>query len=332
MKMEQNKKTVWAVAEHSDGKVKKVTYEIAAFAGEFSRRFGFDTTILVIGRHVDPLAREIAGASGCKVIGIESDAAFVYNAEVYRHLLKKAFAKYEPAYIFIPHTATGWDYAPGLAVDIGASCVTAACGVKDEAGPLFVRQICNGKLNECARPLSERPAVVTVMPGSAQPEADATGNGSASILEMEAPQVRTKTMRHVEAPRASLNLQEAEVIVSAGRGVGGPDRLGPIRELASLFERGAVGASRPVCDNGWLPLDSQVGITGQTVSPKLYIACGISGAMQHTMAMKGAKLIVAINTDKNSLFCKAADYCVVEDLHRFIPALIEKIRRHKSAG
>jgi electron transfer flavoprotein alpha subunit len=104
-----------------------------------------------------------------------------------------------------------------------------------------------------------------------------------------------------------------------------------IRELAGLFERGAMGASRPLCDTGWLPLECQVGMTGQTVSPKLYIACGISGAVQHTMGMKNSSLIVAINTDRNALFCKVAHYCVIADLNKFIPVVIEKIRRYLTA-
>jgi electron transfer flavoprotein alpha subunit len=130
----------------------------------------------------------------------------------------------------------------------------------------------------------------------------------------------------VEPPASSVNLREAEVIIAAGRGVGDEENLACIRELAGLFRRGAVGASRPLCDAGVLPLACQVGMTGQTVSPKLYLACGISGALQHTMGMKNSDVVIAVNTDPKATFCREAHYCVVADLHEFIPVLIEKIR------
>jgi electron transfer flavoprotein alpha subunit len=131
---------------------------------------------------------------------------------------------------------------------------------------------------------------------------------------------------HVAPPPGSVALGEAEVIIAAGRGVGDAENLACIHELAGLFKRGAVGASRPLCDMGLLPLTCQVGMTGQTVSPRLYVACGVSGAVQHTMGMKSSDMVVAINTDRNALFCREAHYCVTADLHKFVPILINKIR------
>lgn len=130
----------------------------------------------------------------------------------------------------------------------------------------------------------------------------------------------------MEPPASSVNLREAEVIIAAGRGVGDEENLACIRELAGLFRRSAVGASRPLCDAGILPLACQVGMTGQTVSPRLYVACGISGALQHIMGMQNADMVIAVNRDPNATFCREAHYCVAADLHEFIPILIEKIR------
>ena len=133
----------------------------------------------------------------------------------------------------------------------------------------------------------------------------------------------------MEPPASSVNLREAEVIIAAGRGVGDAENLECIHELAALFRRSAVGASRPLCDAGVLPLACQVGMTGQTVSPRLYIACGISGALQHTIGMKNSEMVIAVNTDQNAMLCREAHDGVVADLHEVIPVLIEKIRQFR---
>jgi electron transfer flavoprotein alpha subunit len=224
----------------------------------------------------------------------------------------------------------GWDLAPGLAVDLDASSLSAVCGVEEDPEPVFQRRILNGKILQDVRPLKDRPVVVTVVPGTESPYGSTTSQpGSVKIYETEEPPTRTRVLGYVEPPASSVNLREAEVIIAAGRGVGDEDNLERIHELAGLFKRSAVGASRPLCDAGLLPIACQVGMTGQTVSPKLYIACGISGAVQHTMGMKTSDVVVAINTDKNALFFREAHYCVVADLHEFIPVLIEKILKFR---
>ncbi len=319
------------VAEHAEGRIQPVTYEAVTFAKKVADATGGKVSVAVMGRPVRPFAEEIAAETGCDVYAMDSEAATVYNAEVYRSLLKKSFESITPRFVFIPHTATGWDYAPALAVDLSASGIAAVIGFREDSGPIFTRRICNGKILEDLRPLEDRPAVITLMPGVEKPHSrKAEKPGEVKIYEMEARAPRAKTLRYVEAPSASVNLQEAEVIVAAGRGVGDPEHLDAIGELAKLFERGALGASRPLCDMRWLPFDCQVGMTGQDVSPKLYIACGISGAVQHTMGMRNSGLIIAVNMDKNALFHQTAHYCVAADLHKFIPALIEKIRELKS--
>jgi len=324
---------VWVIAEHSQNQVKAITYEVIAFATKVAAAIGAEVKVLVLGQSVEIQAKEISAATGCKVVGISCPSALVYNAEVYRALLKKFFETSAPRLILVPHTATGWDFAPGLAVDLSASNITAVFGFKDERGPVFTRRICNGKIYEDVRPLEGATAIVTVIPGAEAPaERRPSASGSVEIIEMDSPPVRAKTMRYVEAPPRSLNLQQAEVIVAVGRGIGAPEHIEIVRELARLFERGAVGASRPVCDIGWLPFGHQVGMTGQTVSPKLYIACGISGAMQHTMGMNKSDMIVAINRDKNAMFFSVAHFCILADLHKFIPVLIEKIREFARAG
>lgn len=316
-------KDTWIIAEHLDGRIRPVNSELIAFA----RKTPGEIKVIVIGHPVKPLADEIARTTGCDVIGLDSPAAVLYNSEVYRNLIKKLCERNQPRYILVPHTPFGWDYAPALAVDLSFSSIAAVTDF-NPGNSTFIRQILNGKLLEELKSPPGCSAVVTVMPGSAQPDPDNTRPpGSVRLLELETPPIKTRTIRYLPAQPGAINLKDAEVIVAAGRGLKVQERIELIRELASLFKRSAVGASRPLCDQGWLPLGHQVGMTGSTVSPKLYLACGISGALQHTVGMKNSGLIVAVNTDLKAPILQVAHYCVHADLSRFIPILIDKIRK-----
>jgi len=319
---------IWVVAEQSDGVVQPVTYEVVALADKVANATGGKVSIVVVGHPARPMAEQIAETTGFNTIGLDAEAASCYNGEAYRCLLNRLAVTHPPRFLFIPHTTMGWDLAPGLAVDLGASSLSAVCGFSGDPECVFKRRILNGKLVQEVRPVEDRPVVVTVAPGT-EPPYVATGSrpGRARICEAETPPTKTKVLGHVDPPAGSVNLREAEVIIAAGRGVGNEENLACIRELAGLFRRSAVGASRPLCDAGILPMACQVGMTGQTVSPRLYVACGISGALQHTMGMKNSDVVVAVNTDPKAMFCREAHYCVVADLHEFIPVLIEKIRR-----
>jgi len=177
-------------------------------------------------------------------------------------------------------------------------------------------------------PAPDSLTVITMMPGSAKPVA-AKPAGSVEKIALEITPGRTRSLGYLEGPKRTLDLTKAEVIVAAGRGLGDPEKIGLVRELAATFDRAAVGASRPVVDAGWLPLEHQVGMTGQTVAPKLYLACGISGALQHTMGMSRSSLIVAINTDPRAPIFSIAHLGVIADLHRFLPILTETIKKKK---
>ena len=319
---------IWVLAEQSDGAVQPATYEAVAFAHKVAGTTGGEVSVLLIGHPARPMAEEIAEKTGLEVVVVEAEAATSYNGEAYRHLIRQVVSPSPPRFLLIPHTTMGWDLAPALAVDLGASNLSSVCGLGEDPELSFHRRILNGKLVQEVRPLQDRPAVVTVAPGTEPPYVSTSSRpGGIRILEAEAPPTRAKVLGHVEPPASSVNLREAEVIIAAGRGVGDEESLGCIRELADLFRRSAVGASRPLCDAGILPLACQVGMTGQTVSPKLYVACGISGALQHTMGMQNADMVIAVNRDPKATFCREAHYSVVADLHEFIPLLIEKIRK-----
>ena len=328
--MQGARKNIWVVAEHSDGFVQPVTYEVLNFAHKVTRAIKGKISVVVLAHPARPMAVQIAERTGIDVVGIDTKTSRDYHGEAYRNLLTSLADSDPPSFLFIPHTTMGWDLAPALTVDLGASSLSAVCGFEADRGLLFRRRILNGKIIQDVRSVGDRPVVITVVPGTEHPYSPKTNApGNVQIYERETPRTRTRVLYHVEPPPGSVDLGEAEVIIAAGRGVGDAEDLACIHELAGLFKRGAVGASRPLCDMGLLPLTYQVGMTGQTVSPRLYIACGVSGALQHTMGMKNADMIVAINMDRNALFCREAHYAVVADLHEFIPVLIDKIRSRR---
>jgi len=320
-------KYAWAVAEHSGNSINQVTWEVIGFARKVSSFADCKLMAVVLDDNPEKLAGEIASAAGCDVIAAAVEGLEDYNSDVYRKVLKILAEEFPPRFIVAGHTSTGFDFAPALAVDMEASCITGASEFNPEGRPVFTRAVCCGKVCEDVEPARGTVTVVTVAPGAqSPPDWSPEESGDVFFRKFEAPESSVKNIGRTEADKGTVNLEDAEVIVAVGRGAGDPDRIDPARELASLFNRGAVAASRPVCDAGWLPPEHQVGMTGRTVSPKLYIAAGISGALQHTAGMKNSNLIVSINTDKNAPFCRTAHYCITEDMHRFIPALIEKIR------
>jgi len=209
-------------------------------------------------------------------------------------------------------------------VDLGAACVTGVEGVQAEADGLdFIRPIANGKFMARLRPRVET-TVITIMPGAFEAApADDVGPGQVEVRDVAASLSRTRSLGVKSSGISTAGLDQADVIVAAGRGVGQPENLALIEQLAALFARSAVAASRPVVDAGWLEYGRQVGQTGATVAPRLYIACGISGARQHTMGMQGSGFIVAVSIDPNAAIFNLADVVVVEDLRRFIPEFVE---------
>ncbi len=330
-------KEILVAAEHRGGALLPVTLEAAACARELAARTGGSVTGVVLSAPGRALAEELADQAGIAAVALTHPELDQYNAEAYVSALAALISERSPAYVIVPHTATGWDYAPRLAARAGMPYLAGVSGIAAGDPPAFTRAIVNGKV--ALEVMAEGAAVVTVMPGAFRAERAQDESGDERVATEVAPinniesvaahvELRgTRALGHVEAKRRTLDLGRAEVIVAAGRGVGQPEDLALIRELASCFERGAMAASRPLVDAGWLPLDHQVGQTGQTVAPRLYIACGISGAVQHTAGMKNSELIVAVNLDPGAMIFNVAHLGVVADLMELIPALIKKLRR-----
>jgi electron transfer flavoprotein alpha subunit len=317
---------LYIIAEQVEGKTQAVTYELVSFARELQKREAAppEISVLLPGRDVRDAADGLARATGLPVTAVTGENLEPYNAESHKSALMQILAERKPRYICLAHTSRGSELAPALAVATGGACITAVESLEEGGdAPLFVRTAFRGKFTLQFAP-QRFPAVVTVLPGSfaRSGETAHTAAGSVTVVSVRSGAQRTKPLGVIDAPGESVNLAEADVIVSAGNGIGAEENLALVTRLAGIFPRSAVGGSRIVCDQGWLPYAHQVGVTGKTVSPKLYVACGISGAIQHLSGMRGSQCIVAVNKDPRAAIFQVADYGVVDDLTAFIPAVL----------
>jgi electron transfer flavoprotein alpha subunit len=279
----------------------------------------------------DELATEAAAYDVSKVFALDHTLLAHYTQEAYSAALEQLIKAEHPKVIVFPHTYQVRDYAPRLATRFGQALISDVIDLRADSTQLtFVRQLFQGKLNADVHATSD-PQFVSVQAGafrSAEP-----GNASQAVekfaVQLDASQIRSKPEEPFREAQRSVDLGAASVIVSVGRGIKEKDNLPVVEALAQAL--GAeLAASRPICDNGWLPMERQVGSSGQTVSPKMYVAVGISGAIQHLVGMKGSKTVVAINKDENAPIFETADYGVVGDLFEIVPALVEEIKKAKT--
>ncbi len=300
---------VLLVAEYRDGKLLSSSSELINFA----QSLGADSAMLLVGTE-----SALPGYAGTLYLADAAQAG-EFNPSVHKQLILEVIEKEQPTMVVLPHSSYGWDLAPRLAVALNAAQVSEVVEVKD--GELVV-PACNSKLRRKVKP-NTAISVVTLQAGAFTPSVDPTG--SPNIIKLEATATGDIQFQGYEAAEATaVDLSKAEVIVSAGRGIGKPENLEMIEKLAKALG-GEYGASRPVVDAEWTEHSRQVGTTGQTVSPKLYVACGISGAIQHLAGMKKAEFIIAINTDKDAPIGEVADVLAVADLKQLVPILTEKL-------
>jgi electron transfer flavoprotein alpha subunit len=314
--------TFYMIAELRKGCITQETYELMGFARAIGK--GKRPVFVLLGKDVEEQAQEISKKTGCDSLVLTGDHLEHYNALSYAHALMEILQEEAAAWVCLPHTAMGYDLAPRLAVPLKAACIT---GVEFVGDGSMGRPIHSGRYIQEIVPKTPR-VVVTVLPGAYRPCEETMGAaGAVRVTETAFVEVPSLTLGTVESTYRDSALKDAEVIVSGGRGIRKKENVLLIKRLAALFPRSAVGASRSACDLGWFERKHQVGTTGQTVSPKLYIACGISGAFQHVSGMRGAQTIVAINTDIHAPIFQVAHYGIVEDLETFIPLVIEATNR-----
>ena len=313
---------IYIIAELRKGCITQETYELLSFAHVIGRKR--KPVFLMLGKKVEEQAREISQRTGCDSLVLTAEHLEHYNALSYAHALMEILQKEASAWVCLPHTSMGYDLAPRLAVPLNAACIT---GVESVGDGSLGRPIHSGRFIEEIVPKPPR-VVVTVLPGAFRPCEETSGPaGAVKVTEAAFIELPSQTLGIDESSHRDSVLKDAEVIVSGGRGLGKKENVSLIKRLAALFPRSAVGASRSACDLGWFEHKQQVGTTGQTVSPRVYIACGISGAFQHVSGMRGAQTIVAINTDNHAPIFQVAHYGIVEDLETFIPLLIEATNR-----
>jgi electron transfer flavoprotein alpha subunit len=321
-----------ALAEHRMGELRDVTLELLSKGRSLAEKNGLDLTAVLLGHGVDGFADELAGYADRVLVVDHLDYAD-FNAEAYQQALSSLIKERKPKFTLLGHTSFGVDLAPALAVELGTPLATDCIDLALEEGKVLVtRQVYGGKLNVEASLREADGYIVTIRPATF--EADEPRSERGEVIKLEAPVVDVeykKFVEYVEPPPGEVDIAEADILVSIGRGIKDEKNLPLIRELAAAL-RGEVGCSRPIVDKDWLPKDRQVGSSGKTVKPKLYLAAGISGSFQHVMGMKGSGLIVVINKDLKAPIFRIADYGVVDDLFKIIPALTQKIQELKQPG
>jgi electron transfer flavoprotein alpha subunit len=316
--------------EESGGKIKRASWEALAAARHLGALTGLDVTAAVLGAETEALAAEAAAQHTGKVVRVEHPLLAQYTADGFLLALEQLIRSESPAQVIFAHTYQVRDYAPALACRFGQALIGDVVAIGD--GPVFTRQLMQGRLNGDYRHSGNGPCFVSVQAGAFRAEMhDATPGGGAIASftpTVDAAQIRTHPGEPFRSSARRVNLGSAQRIVSVGRGIREADNLPLVEELAAAL--GAeLAASRPICDNGWLPLERQVGSSGQTVAPKLYLAVGISGAIQHLVGMKGSQCVAAINKDPDAPIFEVADYGIVGDLIEVVPALIEALKAAK---
>jgi electron transfer flavoprotein alpha subunit len=322
---------IMVVAEQREGTLNRVSLEIIAAAQAISKETGWTVEVVLPGNQTAALAQDLAAYQVDKVYDLEAASLEAYTSDAYVHALKQFILSQQPKLVLFPHTYQVRDFAPRLALALDRTLISDAIGYKHENGKLlFTRQMFQGKFVADVAFAGEAPWLATLQIGTYR--ADQAQAGSAPVEKVEAaqpPAMRITPHEVFQEAKQAVDLSQAEVIVAIGRGIKEQKNVAIAEDLAKALG-GEVAASRPICDNGWLPLERQIGSSGQTVAPKLYIALGISGAIQHIVGMKGARTIVAINKDVEAPIFEIADYGIVGNLFDVVPALTEEIKKAKA--
>jgi electron transfer flavoprotein alpha subunit len=322
---------VLVIMEQRGGVWNRMSWETLAAGQQLASQTGQPVSAAVAGQGIGTLADELARKKLDRVYAVEHPLLAAYTADGFTAAVEQLIRKASPSVVLFPHTYQVRDFAPKLATRFDQVLISDAIGFRVEVGaPLFVRQLFQGKLNADVKPAGPEPHFASLQAGAFR--ADQLEGGSAQVEsfspQLDAGAIRAKPLEPFRESARAVDLTAADIIVSVGRGIKEKDNIPIVEELAKAL--GAeLAASRPICDSGWLPMERQVGSSGQTVSPKVYLAVGISGAIQHLVGMKGAKTIVAINKDANAPIFEVADYGIVGDLFEVVPALVEEVKKAK---
>jgi electron transfer flavoprotein alpha subunit len=317
---------ILVVAEQRGGRLNRASWEVVAAAQQLAR--GEEVAVVLPGGDVAAAGQELAAAAVAQVVLLQHPALEPYTPDAFVEALHAYVRQSSPTLVLLPHTYQTRDFAPALAARLDRPLVTDCVGLREHGGTrAFARPMFQGKLTADVVPLGEPPHLVSFQVGAFR--ADQAARGSAPVRTVEASVDPARIRQHPEPPfqeaRQAVDLSQAERIVAIGRGIKSQEHIALAEQLAQAL--GAeLAASRPICDAGWLPMERQIGSSGQTVAPKLYIAVGISGAIQHVVGMKGARTIVAINKDADAPIFEIADYGIASDLFEVLPALTKALQ------
>jgi len=323
---------LFVLAEHRRGELRDVTFEMLTKGRELSQKTKLGLTAVLLGHNVKEFAKRLADHAK-KVLIVDDARLQEFNAEAYQKVLSHLISECKPLLTLIGHTSFGIDLAPSLATELNVPLATDCIDVDLEGEkPIVVRQVYGGKVNVKATLRTSKSYIVTLRPATFEVQEVKPLGGE--ILETPSPLKEDipykKFIEYYEAPAGEVDITAADVLVSIGRGIKDAENLPMVQKLAEALG-GVLSCSRPIVDKGWLSSDRQVGTSGKTVKPKLYLALGISGAFQHVSGMKNSDLVIAINKDSKAPIFRAADYGVVEDLFKVVPALTNKILEAKTS-
>jgi electron transfer flavoprotein alpha subunit len=324
---------ILVITEQRDARWNPVSFEALAAAQQIAAQTQSTIAAAVIGKGVRALAEELAAYQLAQVLLIEHDLLEHYTPDAFTIALAQAIAQAKPDLIILPHTYEVRDFAPKLAASLGKGMIGDCIGYRYENGRLiFVRQMFQGKTAADVTFSGPSPWFASVQAGAFRGDQAVRGASPAPIatvaVDLRPEQIRTVPLELFREAKQAVDLTQASILVAIGRGIKAPENIPMAQKLAQLMG-GELAASRPICDEGWLPMDRQIGSSGQTVSPKLYLALGISGAIQHVVGMKGSRTIAAINKDENAPIFEVADYGIVGDIFELIPALTEALEKPK---
>jgi electron transfer flavoprotein alpha subunit len=325
---------ILVIAEQRQGKWNNTSFETLAAAQKIAKDTSSTVSSVLIGKGVAGLADEFAAKNVAEVLLVEHDLLEAYTPEGYCVALSQVIGSAKPDLVLFPHTYQVRDFAPKLAAMLGKGMIGDCVGYRNEGGRfVFVRQMFQGKTAADVTFQGAAPWFASFQAGAfradlvaAHPSGKAPVNVVSVSLKPE--QIRTKPLDLFKEAKSAVDLTQAPLIVAIGRGIKAPENIPQAEALAKALG-GEIAASRPICDEGWLPMERQIGSSGQTVAPKLYLALGISGAIQHVVGMKGARTIVAVNKDQNAPIFEIADYGVVGDIFEVMPALTEAFEKAK---
>jgi electron transfer flavoprotein alpha subunit len=322
---ELNMPEIFVLVEHRQGKIRDITTEMLGAGIEISAPAKASVTAVLLGNGVRSMAEELAG-SASKVIVVEDPSLEYFNSFFYQQVLSSLILEHRPVLTLIGHTAFGMDLAPSLAVELKAPLATDCIGISFEGNRLrATRSIYGGKVHSTVSLRESDSYILTLRPGTFSPAKGLQGKGTVVLqpCRLQGTTASKRFIEYLEAPLSGQDITQAEIIVSVGQGIGGPENI-PMAEEAAKNLGGVLACSRPVVDRNWLAKDRQVGISGKTVKPKIYIAIGISGAFQHLTAMQNSEIIIAVNKDPRAPIFGVADYGIVDDFRNILPLLKEK--------